>query len=140
MVGASIFGRPFVKRFALCYQTIVCPACDVGVLPPNGWTEQDETWHAGSPGLRPHCVRWGPSSPQKGHSSPSFRPISVVAKLLDGSGCLLVGGRPCLRRHCVTWGLSSPQRGTAPNFCPMSIVAKYCFDTVGWAAGRASGL
>jgi len=22
-----VFGRPFVKRFALCYQTIVCPVC-----------------------------------------------------------------------------------------------------------------
>jgi len=21
------FGRPFVKRFALCYQTVVCPVC-----------------------------------------------------------------------------------------------------------------
>ena len=34
----TIFGRPFVKRFALCYQTVVCPVClscpvyDVGVL------------------------------------------------------------------------------------------------------------
>jgi len=24
-----IFGRPFVKRFALCYQTVVCPVCTV---------------------------------------------------------------------------------------------------------------
>jgi len=23
------FGRPFVKRFALCYQTVVCPVCPV---------------------------------------------------------------------------------------------------------------
>jgi len=27
------FGRPFVKRFALCYQTVVClSVCNVGVL------------------------------------------------------------------------------------------------------------
>ena len=25
----SFFGRPFVKRFALCYQTVVCPVCPV---------------------------------------------------------------------------------------------------------------
>ena len=25
--GELIFGRPFVKRFALCYQTVVCPVC-----------------------------------------------------------------------------------------------------------------
>jgi len=59
----SIFGRPFVKRFALCYRSVVCPVCNVGVLWPNGWTDQDETWHAGRPRPWPHCVRWGPSSP-----------------------------------------------------------------------------
>jgi len=31
-----IFGRPCVKQFALCYRTVVCPVCDVGVLWPNG--------------------------------------------------------------------------------------------------------
>jgi len=35
---------------------------DVGVLSPNGWTDQDETWLAGRSRPRPHCVRWGPSS------------------------------------------------------------------------------
>jgi len=25
--------------------------------------DQDETWHAGRPWPRTHCVRWGPSSP-----------------------------------------------------------------------------
>jgi len=47
------FGRPFVKRFALCYRSVVLSVCtsvcDVGVLWPNGWTDQDETWHAGRP-------------------------------------------------------------------------------------------
>jgi len=32
-----------------------CPVCDVGVLWPNGWTDQDETWHTGRPRPRPHC-------------------------------------------------------------------------------------
>jgi len=36
--GTKVFGRPFVKRFALCYRTVVCLSdCDVGVLWPNGW-------------------------------------------------------------------------------------------------------
>ena len=49
----SFFGRPLVKRFALCYPTVVlsvclsCPVCDVDVLWPNGWMDQDETWHGG---------------------------------------------------------------------------------------------
>ena len=60
-----LFGRPSVKRFALCYDRClsVCPVCNVGVLWPNGWTDQDETCHAGRPRPWPHCVRWGPSSP-----------------------------------------------------------------------------
>jgi len=38
---ASAFGRPFVKRFALCYLSV----CDVSVLWPNGWLNQDATWY-----------------------------------------------------------------------------------------------
>jgi len=50
----------------------------------NGCMDQDETWHGDRPRPRPHCVRWGPTSPpQKGHS-PSFWPVSVVAEPLDG--------------------------------------------------------
>jgi len=55
------FGRPFVKRFALCYQSVVClsacPVGNVGVLCPDGWMDQDETRHAGSPRLWPQCIR-----------------------------------------------------------------------------------
>ena len=99
-----IFGRPFVKRFALCYRTVVCHV----------------------------CVRLGSSPPKKEHSSPhTFWPMSVVAKRLDGSRCHLVrswyGGRPRPRSHCLRWGPSfSPmQRGAAaPTFRLMSIVAK----------------
>ena len=51
----------------------VCPVCNIGVLWPNGWTDQDETWHVGRPRSWPHCVRWGPSSPSpKGERSPNF--------------------------------------------------------------------
>jgi len=75
-----IFGRPFVKRFALCYRTVVCPVCpdlsvcNVGVLWPNGWMDQDATWQGGRSRPRPHCVRRGSSSspPRKGHRTPLF--------------------------------------------------------------------
>jgi len=33
------------------------------VLLPNGSIDQDATWYGGMPRPRPHCVRWGPSSP-----------------------------------------------------------------------------
>jgi len=41
----------------------VLSVCNFGVLWPNGWTEQDETWHAGRP--RPWPL------PQKG-TAPQF--------------------------------------------------------------------
>jgi len=56
----------------------VCPVCDVGVLWPNGWMDQDETWHGGRPRSWPHCVRWGPSSPLQRGTAPNFRPMSVT--------------------------------------------------------------
>jgi len=37
-----------------------------------------------------HCVRRGPSSPPKGYSLPNFRPMTVVAKRMNGSRCHLV--------------------------------------------------
>ena len=43
---SSFFGRPFAKRFALCYRTVVLSVlsvCNVGLLWPNGFIDQDET-------------------------------------------------------------------------------------------------
>jgi len=48
----------FVKRFALCYRTVVLSVClsvlsvcdsDVGVSWTNGWMDQDATWCGGRP-------------------------------------------------------------------------------------------
>jgi len=69
----AVFGRPVVKRFALCYRTVilsvlpVCPGCDVGVFWPNGWTGQDKTWHGGI-GLGPGDIvlDGDPAPPRKG--------------------------------------------------------------------------
>ena len=57
------------------------------LLSPNGWMDQDGTWHRGRPQPRRHCVQWGPSpSPKRGRSPLSnFRPMSIVAKRLDVS-------------------------------------------------------
>ena len=63
----TVFGRPFVKRFALCYRSVVLSVCNVRALWRSSWMDQDETWHAGRPQPRRFCVRWGPSPPpQKG--------------------------------------------------------------------------
>ena len=143
----SIFGRPFVKRFALCYRTVVCPdclsacpVCNVGVYCGQtvGWNKMKLGVQVGlGPG---HIVLDGDPvlSSQKGgivfqfsahvycsktagwiemalgtevglrpghlfldiaqlplrktwaHPPPNFRPMSIVAKGLDGSRCNLV--------------------------------------------------
>jgi len=47
--------------------------------------------YGGRPQPRPHCARWGPSSPpQKGAQPSNFRPMSIVGKWLDESTCHLV--------------------------------------------------
>jgi len=124
----SFIGRPFVKCLALYYRSVVCPVlsvCNVGTLWPNGWMDQDETWHAGRPRPRTHCVRWGPSFPApKGAQPPSnFRPICVVIKGRHESRCHLVtwyGGRPRFTQLPSRKGRGS----WVPNFWPMSVVAK----------------
>jgi len=79
-----IFGRPFVKQFARCYRTVVLSVlsalsvCDVGVLWPNGWTDQDETW----PPSWPHSWRISTAPPVFGSS--------VVVNRLHRLRCHLV--------------------------------------------------
>jgi len=94
---------------------------EVGVLWPNGWMDQNETWHGGRPRTRPHCVRWVPSSPpQKGHS-PKFSAHVCCGKTAEwikmplgtevdlGSGDIVLGGDP-----------APPQkRGHSTQFWPM---------------------
>jgi len=86
------FGRPFVKRFALCYQTVVCPVCDVGTLWPQfsahiccgqtaGWIKMALGMEVGlGPG---HIVLDGDqlSATESGTAvSSTFRHMSIVAK------------------------------------------------------------
>jgi len=40
------------------------------LLWPNGWMDEDATWYGSRPRPSAHCIRRGPSSSQKGHSSP----------------------------------------------------------------------
>jgi len=140
-IRLSIFGRPFVKQFALCYQTVnVCPACPVCPVCLSvvlvycgqtvGWIKMKLGMQVGL-GPWSHCVRWRPSSPSTiGEAEPpQFSahifcgqmagwikiPLGMVVGL--GPGDSVLDGNP-----------ASPfsKRGGAPlpNFRPMSIVAK----------------
>ena len=112
----------------------VCPVsvCDVGVFWPNGWTDQDETWHAGRPRPWPQCVKRGPSfSSPKGAQLPHFSahiccdqmaawitmPLGIEVGL--GPGDFVLDGDPAP---------SSPKRGGAPQFS----AHVYCGQTAGW--------
>jgi len=100
----SIFGQPFVKRFALCYRTVVCLVLSVhpGCLSPLlsitlvycgqtvGWIKVKLGTQVGlDPG---HTVLDGDPaiSPPKRHSPQFSERIFVVAESQDGLRCHLV--------------------------------------------------
>jgi len=73
----------------------VLSVCDIGVLWPNCWMDQDETWRGGRPRPRPYCVR---SPSDQGH---------IVSDIV---GCAPFG--------VGLYPSPLPKRGTAPNFWP----------------------
>jgi len=121
-VDLSIFGRPFVKRFALCYGTVVCPVCltacpvcDVGVLWPNGWMDQGETWHASRTRPRPHCARWGPSSPSlKKGQPPIFGPLLLWPNGWMDQDATWYEGGPSDHATLYYMGTKLTPKGTQP--------------------------
>jgi len=48
------------------------------LLWPNGWMDRDATWYDGRPQPRQHCVRWGPSCPQKRARQPAHFGLCVL--------------------------------------------------------------
>ena len=96
---------------------------------PNGWMDQDSTWHGGGPWSRPHCVRWGPSSPPKEGAEPPPQ-FSAYFYCSQTAGCIKmplgmeVGLSP---EDFVLDGDPAPlpKKGAEPpNFWPIFSVAK----------------
>jgi len=76
----------------------VCPVCNVGVLWPNCWMDQDFTWYRGRPRLRRHCVRRRNQLPHgQGHSSPQFSGyvycVQTVAHRSNCCSCVTIISR-----------------------------------------------
>jgi len=191
-----VFRRPFVKRFTLCCQTVVCPVLSclsvtlvycgqtvgwiktklgtqVGLasgqivlygnpapLPQrdthpnfwsisvvaNGWSDQDATWYGGRPLPRSHCAGQG-ASPlhRKGGTAPNSRPMSIVAKRLDGSkmplGIMKIGLRP---GHIVLDGdpdTPAPKKNRAPFSAHVCCgqMAEWIKMLMGTKVGRGPG-
>jgi len=83
---------------------------------PNGWMDQDGTWHGGGPRSRPHCARWGNPSPlpQKGAEPPIFGPFLMWPNgWMDQDGTWY-GGRPRPRRLC-SMGTQLPRNKAQPQ-------------------------
>ena len=125
LLGVCKTVRPMLSDRCLS----VCPVCNICVLWPNGWMDQDATWYGG-PG---HIVLNGDSaSPTKGAQQPPLSRFTDAACVrINRGSCLLwpngwmdqdatwYGGRPWPRRHCVRWEPSFLARKEAqqpPNF------------------------
>jgi len=107
----------------------VLSASNIGVLWPNGWMDQGETWHTGRPQPWPHCVTLGPSTPPpKGHKPPIFGPCLLWQNGLINQDASWHGGRPWPRPHCARWGPSSPKKGYSPQLSAQVC----CGQTAGW--------
>jgi len=115
------------------------PVFGPSLLWPNGWIDQDATWYEGRPRCRPHCVRWGPSSPppKRGEQLPPiYGPCLLWPNGWIDTNWYEDKRRP--RRHCVMWGPSSSRkRGIAPTFGPCLLWPSGCMDQDAiWYEGR----
>jgi len=115
--------RPMLSVPLSVCPVLSCPVCDIGVLWPNSWMDQDETWQGGRPRPWPHCVRWEPSSPTANGNSPQLLAhvcCGQMAGWIKMPLCIEVGLNPgdfVLNENPAPL----PKKG------PMSVVAK-CLD------------
>jgi len=108
------------------------PFVNCGLLWANGWMDQYATLYWGRPRPRPHCVRWRPSFPfpERGTTAPTFRPMSIVAKRLDGSRSHMVHTTEVASLGSGATALDgdpAPPHGkghSCLHFRPMSVVTK----------------
>jgi len=132
----NFIGRPFVKRFALSYRTVVlsaCLSCLSVMLVYCGQTVGRIKMKLGVEvglGLCQIVFNGDPAPLAQRATAPKFLAMFVVAKRLDGSRCKLgteVGLGP---GHTVLNGDPAPlpQKGTTPNFRPNAC----CGETAGW--------
>jgi len=115
------------------------PNLGPSLLWPNGRMDQDVTLYGGRPHPRPHCTGWGPSPPKGGSHPPAqFRPMSHVAKRLDGLRCHLVWR--WASANIVLWDTAPLPNGHSPQFlahiCCGQMARWIKIQDVTWYGGR----
>jgi len=69
----------------LCLGLILLALCQVPHSVNVLSSARRAIWYRGTAQTRPHCVRCGRAPLPQSGTAPSFRPMSVVVKRLDGS-------------------------------------------------------
>jgi len=133
---AFVFGRPFVKQFALCYRSVFClSGLSVTLVYCGQTVDGIQMKLRVQVGLGPgHIVFDGDPSPppQMGVRAPQFSAYVYCGQSV-GWIKMAVGMEVCLGPgDCVRWGPSSlPRKGgggrASPIFGPF-----YCGQTAGW--------
>jgi len=83
--------RPICYRSVVLFVCLSCRSvCDIGVLWPNGWRIKVKPGMQVGLGPCDIVLDGDPAAPPKRGTDPTLRPMSIVAKQLDGSRCSLV--------------------------------------------------
>jgi len=117
-----------VRPMLLDHCPVSLSVCDVGVLWPDGWMDQDETWHEGRPRPWQHSVRWGPNSPPRSGHSPQFSAHTCCGQMAGWINVPLGRELGLCPSDIVLDGdpahPSPKRRQIPPNFWPMYVMAK----------------
>jgi len=116
------------------------PIFGPSLLWPNGWMDQDATWYGGRSRRRPHCARWGSSSPKKAQCSPTqfsahvcygqtagWIKMPLVMKVCFGPGHSVLQGDPA--SPLPKKGAEAPISGPCllwPNGRPSQLLLRSC--------------
>jgi len=87
--------------------------------------DQDATWYGCRPRPRPHCVRWGPSSPPLKGAQPHFL-AHVYCDQTAGWIKMPLGTEVGLGPGNIVFDAAQlhPPHGQSPQLSAMSVVAK----------------
>jgi len=112
------------------------------LLWPNGWMDQDGTWHGGKPQPRRLCLRWGPSPlPKKGAEPPPQFSAHFYCGQTAGCIKMPLGMEVGLSPEDFVFDrdpASSPKSGRRPPiFGPCLLRSNGCMDQdATWYGGR----